>query len=571
MIGKKLKINLSNHTWSQEEIPSEWVLNYGGGTGLALEAFFGTPASSSCDTIIVAPGLMAGTNAPAGHWSSVLYYDPTTENALISYFGGHWGSSLRFCDIGLLEIEGQASSMTVLVIENGQVHFLKANDLEGKTPLETVRRLEDTLGNEYRIASIGLAGEMGIPLASLVFDGTYQRQSPGLGARLGRMRVKAIAVKGTGKVIPQYPQAFYREARRLRDGFSQEHFPIRELYSYGSVWFIKNLYERAMLPVKNFTTSLFPEVERLTGESFADCFKRQPIACSGCPVGCRWTALMNGNCFGGPELEETIALGPLCGIPDQKVILQMKAWCDRFGIDPLALGALIASVMDLSESKTGESFVFGEGEKILRILEGEKNPAEALVRLGILSDRMEKKLLRNSSWVGFMSTDPRADLPLALHRITWPFNEPPLLGSAVFLDRLPIYSGLGNELGISKAVSLYQDFNLGLQSLGFCPWTSLIFAPADLDPLIRLGLGDGYPDQATSQLGRTILSGLERLQPNLLRSNSPDMDQFGKLAKEPIADGARKGQKLDLADPWQDYLKIKDHNRQMPISFERNT
>jgi len=50
---------------------------------------------------------------------------------VISYVGGHWGSSLKTFGFGLMEIEGQASSMTVLVVEDGGIRFLDARDLEG--------------------------------------------------------------------------------------------------------------------------------------------------------------------------------------------------------------------------------------------------------------------------------------------------------------------------------------------------------------------------------------------------------------------------------------------------------
>jgi aldehyde:ferredoxin oxidoreductase len=548
MAGKRVRINLSDRTWVQEEIPQDWVVDGVGGTGLALEAFCKRPASTGQPGVVMAPGLLAGTNAPAGHWSTIVFYDQTEGRVAISYFGGHWGSCLKHSGFGLVEIEGQASSMTVLVVENGGVRFLDARDLVGLSPLETVRRLEDLLGHGYSVASIGVAGETGVPFASLVFDGVYQRNTAGLGAVLGRIGVKALAVKGTGKLIPASPQPFYKEAKKLRERITQETFPYRELSSYGSAWFLRELHGRSMLPVKNYHTSFFPETEMLSGESLADSFGHQPVACSGCPVGCRWTTLTKGSCSSGPEIEEIIALGPLCGISDPDALLQIKGHCDRIGVDPLAFGGLIASVMEETEGGRGKFLPFGQAKELLRMFE-ERNPKEFLERLKSLSRS-------NSSRVGFMTTDPRADFHLALHRMTWPFDEPHVLASEAFLTRLPVYGGQGKEMGVAKAVVTYQDFYIGLQCLGFCPWMSLVFSPGDLDPLLTFALGDKLPDQATSHIGRAVWKAAHLRSP-ILQSNTPPVERFGKLAREPIADGARAGQKLELTSHWQTYLKLR--------------
>jgi aldehyde:ferredoxin oxidoreductase len=554
MIGKRLRISLSDKSWIQDEIPPDWVLKYAGGTGFALKAFRERQESTGESRIVVAPGLMVGTNAPASHWTSIAFYDPAREKVVVSYFGGHWGCGLRLFGAGIMEIEGQAPSSVVLVLEKGQVHFLDGRDLKGLNPLDVCRRLGEVLGHGYSIASIGLAGETGIPISSLLFDGTYQRQSGGLGAVLGRMGLKALAVKGNGRIIPANPQRFYSEARNLRKCFRQENFPYRELSSFGSAWFIRELYQLAMLPIKNYTANSFPDWETLSGESLADAFRRQPVACSGCPIGCRWTTPMGNSWHVGLEIEEIIALGPLCGIANPKEILGIKVHCDRLGIDPVSLGGLIASVMEFGAGKEGQSVKFGDGEKVLKILQEEQSPGTALVRLGILSDVATKTLVHNPAWLGFMSTDPRADSYLALNRMTWPLEEPHLLSSGAFLKRLPLFADQSEEMNVARAVETYQDFYIGLQSLGFCPWTALVLTPRGLDPLLRAALGDGLPDEASSGFGRAIY------RDEMIRlSELPPVGQFRKLVQEPIREGPRMGQELNLNRPWRDYLALRGY------------
>lgn len=564
MIGRRFKINLSDKTWTQDEIPQDWVLRYAGGTGLALKAFHDQFTSTGEPGIMMAPGFLAGTNAPAGHWCSIVFYDPDKRSIVSSYCGGHWGNSLRLFGGALVEIQGWSPSMTVLVLEEGQVRFVDAGDLKGLNPREVCVRLENLLGHGYHIASVGLAGEMGVPIASLIFDGAYQRQSAGLGAALGRIGVKAVAVKGSEKIVPAIPQSFFLEARSLRKCFSQDNFPYRELSSYGSAWFLKELYQQTMLPIKNFTTSFFPHWEMLSGEFLADSFRRQSVACSGCPVGCRWFTPMGDGWCDGSELEEVIALGTLCGIANPKDLLEIKAYCDRLGIDPLPFGGALAAVMERGETEEGEPLIFGEGEKVLGILEEEKNPETALVRLGILSAGT-RTLLRGPRWVGFMNTDPRADAHLALCRVAWPFDEPHVLGSGAFVGKLPLFDDRG-EIDVAKTVQAYQDFYIGLQSLGFCPWTCLAFTPKGLDPLLRAALWDRLPDEAVLHFGRAAFS-LESSGALFPKLDVPPPERFKKLAQEPIEDGPKKGQKLNIMQLWQDYLNLRDHAAVKSVSF----
>lgn len=563
MIGRRFKINLTDTSWIEEEIPRDWVLTYGGGTGLALRAFQEGHASAENPGIVMAPGLLAGTNAPAGHWSSTVYSDPASGRIASSYCGGHWGSGLRSFGGGLIEIRGRAPSATALVLTDGRVEFTDAQDLMGLDTQEAAAQLGKRLGHGYHIASIGVAGEMDVPMASLVYDGVYQRQSAGLGMVLGRMGLKALAVKGAGKIVPAVPGSFYTEARGLRRRFVQDEFPYREFSSYGSAWFLKRLYREAILPIKNYTAGVLPESEILTGELLADSFKRRTIACSGCPVGCRSMTADGGRWSDGLELEDVIALGALCGITNPGHILRIKANCNRQGIDPLMFGGALAAVMEGNQAKEGGgSPTFGEAEKVLETIEKEQNPKTALVKLGILSAD-KRAPVRDRRWVGFMNTDPRADAHLALHRVTWPF-ETHVLGSGMFARELPLYKGEGGASKVAKAVQVYQDFSIGLQSLGFCPWTGLSFTAKALDPLLRAALGEELPDSATSHFGCAVVTYARSLG-FLPGSESDLLEGFGKLSEEPIKDGPQKGAGLNVIQDWQDYMKLRDGSAAKPV------
>ena len=562
MIGKRVRIDLTNQEWSERSIPFQTILKWAGGTGLALEVFTGESVFHDGGGVVFAPGLMAGTNAPAANWCSAVYHDLWKKEPKVSYFGGHWGAGLKMAGVQVLEIVGHAPFLSLLVVEKEGVRFLNIKDLAGLNTSETQRRLEALLGEDYRIACIGPAGERGLPFSSLVFEGGYQRNSAGLGAVLGRMGIKAIAVKGNDKITPASAQDFYNEARRLLGCFAEQTFPFRALSTQGSSHFLKKVQEEALLPIQNFNTSIFDRVDAFSRELLPDFGGRRPIACSGCPIGCRLRA-KTGNAWGeAPGYEEIVALGTLCGIEDPTVVFQIKAYCDSLGLDPITIGGVLACLMDAAEGPGKESLHFGEGQKILEMMSSD-DPVEVFGRMGVGKDEESEPACLGSKWVGFICTDPRADAYLALNRFTWPLSQPYLLGSRIFSPLLPIYRELGEGLlDVASAVAAYQDFSLGLECLGFCPWSALCFGSGDLDRLIEAAVGDHVSSKMTTCLGRNVVMDFGPMNFSGVELESQYVSRFRKLARKAIADGPHAGQKLDLGLIIKKYIDVRNKQRE---------
>jgi aldehyde:ferredoxin oxidoreductase len=550
---KSLKVDLSDRSYDLKQIRKKTIRRLGGGTALALDTF--SEAGQSSDAgVVLAPGLLAGTYAPAAHWSAAAFFDPWTNQPAVSYFGGDWGAHLRLAGICLLHLTERAPSMTVLVIENDRIDFLDAGALGGFSPLRTHQELISLLGEGYHTVSIGPAGEREQPFASLLFDGVYQRASCGLGAQFGRMGLKAVAVKGTGMVSPASPEAFMNEARELRERFAQAHFPFRELSSHGSAHFLRAPYRDGLLPVNNYTTSILPGFDSLF-EAYLDHASRGRFrACFGCPVGCRSSYRSEEGWREGVGYEEIVALGTLCGITDLQRVIEMKSYCDNVGMDPLAVGGLLACIMEADGACSEPGIRFGDAEKVLDFLKN-GNFEAMFQETEPNSDSISSAPCTPSSLVGFMSTDPRGDLHMALHRLTWPLEETHLLGSCLFTSDLPLYQGRGKDLGAPEAAARYQNFALGLESLGFCPWTVLNMTEDDLNPILSAYLGGKVPRFVTSQFGRRANKlGGPVLEPTQFKDRS--IQRFKKLFDRPVTDGPRQGERLNIESSLARYFEV---------------
>jgi aldehyde:ferredoxin oxidoreductase len=119
-----------------------------------------------------------------------------------------------------------------------------------------------------RVAVIGPAGEELIPFSVILTDHGRVAGRTGMGAVMGSKNLKAIAVKGTGKVPVannnRYAALRSTANQELRaDGYSEV---FRDLGSAGAADYFDYLAE---MPKKYFQHGIFKGAAKITGSSIA--------------------------------------------------------------------------------------------------------------------------------------------------------------------------------------------------------------------------------------------------------------------------------------------------------------
>ena len=84
--------------------------------------------------------------------------------------GGDFGPELKYAGYDMIVIEGAAKSPVMLVIADDSVELSAANKLWGKNVHETEDTLHKELGGDFRLVSIGPAGEKLVRFASIMND-----------------------------------------------------------------------------------------------------------------------------------------------------------------------------------------------------------------------------------------------------------------------------------------------------------------------------------------------------------------------------------------------------------------
>ncbi|MCW4049545.1 MAG: hypothetical protein NWE89_07385 [Candidatus Bathyarchaeota archaeon] len=158
--------------------------------------------------VIISPGLLTGTDAPASSRVEVTTKSPLTGLIGTGNSGGHWGPRLKKAGYDSLLIKGASEKPVYLVIQDHETRFIEAEALWGLDTYETTNQLTKRHGVESSVMTIGPAGERLVRFAAPVFDKQHMPGRCHAGGVLGSKNLKAVLVQGTGTVKPRDPDAF---------------------------------------------------------------------------------------------------------------------------------------------------------------------------------------------------------------------------------------------------------------------------------------------------------------------------------------------------------------------------
>lgn len=221
--GRFLRVDLTEgRVW--EAPTQEYADRLIGGRGIAARLYWDevSPEVGPFDPenrLIFMTGPLAGTPAPSAARWQVCAKSPMARPEQYGYgnLGGYWGAELKFAGYDGLVIQGRSAEPAVLWIDGSRVELREAKGLWGQTPPEVAERLREELGRDVRVLSMGPAGERRVRFANLLTDDGASATS-GFGSVMGSKNLKAVAVRGTHRLLPP---ARPDELARMRDQIEQ--------------------------------------------------------------------------------------------------------------------------------------------------------------------------------------------------------------------------------------------------------------------------------------------------------------------------------------------------------------
>ncbi len=385
-MGQILRVDLSEKRSWNEELDEETFQKYVGGVCLGAkylseEVPQGVEWSSPENRLILVTGPLAGTRVSGSGTFCAVGKGPMTNMATSSQANGFFGAFLRFSGFDGLIIQGRASSPTLLLIHNSKVEFRDASHLVGKDTLETedAIKLELGLGRKLSVYAIGPAGENLVRFACLVGDGGHVVAHNGLGAILGSKNLKAIAVhRGEFRPPIKDNNRLSTLAKKLLQ--DAKNFNNGRLYKWGTNGVFPAAVKGGFLPIKNYTTNVFEDYEKLTPQYTRTHFEIRPRPCWACGLHHVHHVRVTEGRYEGlegeePEFECVNAWGPLIGNHDPGALVMLSNLTDRMGLDVNESGWTIAWVIEcferglLTKRETeGLEMTWGNVEEISKLI-----------------------------------------------------------------------------------------------------------------------------------------------------------------------------------------------------------
>ncbi len=317
--GTVLRVDLNREKVVKQPLDPKVAKDFMGGRGLNSKVLFdevkpGIDPLGPENVYCMSSGPLTGTAISLSSRIQVSTISPLSYILGDGNSGGDFPALLRRAGYDQIVITGRASKPKYIWIENDNVELRDASDLWGRNNYDTADMLHEDLGNDVRVASIGQAGENLVRFACTVFDRHFTA-ARGSGAVLGSKNLKAIAVRGTGKVSIAKPDEYMQLVREDTQFFLTDRTQ-REIHKYGTHLGVVNWY-----PGYRYFKKLLSK-EEIPFELTPEGFKKDEIGrygCFGCVVACRDVFKIPDGPYKGEvgkalEYETIFCTGINCGI-----------------------------------------------------------------------------------------------------------------------------------------------------------------------------------------------------------------------------------------------------------------
>ncbi len=586
--GKILRINLTEGKTSTEPLNMELAKKYLSGRGLAGKMFADEVASdvdafSPENKMFIATGVLTGTNAPTSGRYMVVTKSPLNGVIASSNSGGYWGTQLKFAGYDMVVLEGKADHPVYISIHDDKVEIKDAGHIWGKDVYATTAILTQEFGDkQVKVLSIGPGGENLSLIASVMNDLYRAAGRSGVGAVMGSKLVKAIVVRGTGKVENANPEQMKEVLAEALKKIREDGVTGQGLPTYGTAVLVNIINENGVFPVNNFQEAYDPAADLISGETMTEKYLVKKEACFRCPIACGRYCKWDEGVGAGPEYETVWVFGSNCGIHDYDAIHQANDLCNKLGLDTISVGATIAAGMELvqrgyikPEELEGTPLEFGNAQGMVEWVRKIAYAEGLGAKMTLGSYRFAKsygapELSMSVKKQELPAYDPRGVQGQGLQfatsnrggcHVRGYIIAPEILAHPEKIDRFSLE-------GKATWVKIFQDLTAVIDSIGLCLFTSFALGLSDYTAIVNAVTGADYTDKELLACGERIWNN-ERLH-NLRIGYTIEDDTLPKrFLKDPIPEGPSKGHVHKLAELLPRYYTERGWNEAGVPTLER--
>ncbi len=577
-MGVILRINLTSGAITREPLDMTLAEKVIGGRGLAsyLLCHEIDPAIaplSPDNPLIFATGPLTGSGAPATSRYVVVCKAPLTGTIACSNSGGFFGPELKFAGYDVLIIEGESPDPVYIWIDDDKVEIRPAGSLWGQFPVATEVEIKQATHPSAKVASIGPGGEKLSLLAGIVNDNYRLAARSGVGALMGKKKLKAIAVHGSESVILHDPEQFWKATMDMHKKITNDPISFGSFRAYGTASLVNLINEMGAFPTRNFQSDTFDGAADTSGEALVQSVLKRNRACFACPISCTRVSEVTAGPFKGrgegPEYESVWALGALCGVSDLAAVTKANFLCSEYGIDTISTGATIACAMELfesgvlSEQEIGFPLKFGDAAAMVRavIMTGDREGFGDILADG--SYRLAQRYGHPECFMGskrleMSAYSPRVFQGMALQYATSNRGACHVRGNTVAAELYGIPRYMPPEVMEQKEEMVrrpFQNSTAFVDSTGICLFTKFAITHREICALLAPATGIDFSFDRSIEQGDRIWN-IERMF-NLKAGFTRADDILPERVCEPSPDGPRAGSRALLQKNLDTYYQLR--------------
>lgn len=380
--GRILHVDLTQARWWSEELDDIIYRTFLGGSALSSYLLLRdlepqVDPLGADNLLILMTSVINGLPLSGANRYSAAGKSPLTGGIGVSEAGGYWGPELKRAGFDGIVVHGRAANPVYLFVHGDECEIRDASRYWGQLSGEVQDGLEDELGDKrIRVLQTGVAGENGVRFAALTNQLRHFHGRAGLGAVMGSKNLKAIVVRGRGRIGAADGDAAQEVLRWFGETYDRE---TDALHLDGTARVASMLNEAGILPTHNFRDGSFDMADSISGQAMSDTILVNRGTCFACAVACkREVAVPERGVtpkYGGMEYETIAAIGSLCDVGDLEAIAEASEWMNRYVMDSISTGAAIAFAMEcyqngiLTQDDTdGIELVWGNGDAVIQMI-----------------------------------------------------------------------------------------------------------------------------------------------------------------------------------------------------------
>ena len=388
--GKVAFVDLTSGQVKKESFPERVYRSLLGGVGLGAKVLYertraGVDPLGPENMLGFLSGLLVGTATPMATKYMVVTKSPLSYTWGDANSGGLLGSELKAAGFDGIFFTGTAAKPIYVFINDDDIEIRNATHLWGKNTRETVEAIIHEIGDKrVRIACIGPSGENRSLISSIITDDGRAAARSGVGAVMGSMNLKAVAIRGTGSIeIAESSRLNQLRSDTLAHLRDVDHLPFLKMLSGpGTCGVPLGLVPAGAAPIKNWSLigkEAFPDYVKIAGENIVK-FQLKKAGCGNCPINCSGMVSVKEGPYATegrkPEYETIAAFGTMLLNSSAESIIKANDICDRYGFDTISAGTALAFAMECFENgiigrkETGDiELTWGNPSAILAMLE----------------------------------------------------------------------------------------------------------------------------------------------------------------------------------------------------------